>query len=830
MKKDEAARAMATTGILIEGLDAPPIEMKRTQPPDTTRDPDGKRVSSIPLAEERDDDTEGDETEGEEGEEVEEKQGKRADILGETKSLKQPNFSSSDEDDEEGDDNAAAVADLAQPLRQRAASSSGWRAKQSPSPFTDEMRENVRDKLLGIYNDLISDEDMDLYDTWTIPGLGKREIVAWSQCIDEGYEGTLEGWGEEVATKLSELKWVLMNTPLLATMAQDFPVGQNHRILVRNIITKIRRIIQGNMGTYPKRGKKLWRPQSLIDGEEQLKRFSSFLFISKKLPKDRDLLDLLELQMGELQRWLTEQWTSEFKDPMPADVAAEDLTKGLASKLVADFMAAKASRRADYMKANMDASTAIKSLQWRIDREKGFVQRKEVASKAQEETQKRKADEKQKRLERDRKAADDAAEEAARAELLRRKEARAEARQKNRLAARRGEEIDPTVADAGSDSSELSDPMEMYDPMPAMVPTPAPAAAPSVDIDHGALLLYGVSEETTEQLTIESDGLQVTMPTDDPAIQTELAQALEAVRIIAANTDVHDYKVWMRLVQGYKKAIENGFRKYADFFMKAIQKLQYANAKTFDYFSSKKGLLSQNQGYTDDASLRPGPPQPGINDEIKGVMNNWYVVFLYAQSSRFEREPYAEAIEAVARILRSLGSFDEGSWTTLVSAYRKAVEFEGDPGTITRYLYAAIQALYNVNPATRAYTMQLVGTIIPSEASEVAEEYDEEDFESDEEEEEDRPLTQTQLQPESQLPESQPPESPMQQWSNSEEDDDDAGGAPLTQTQLQPESQLPESQPPESQMQQWSDSEEDDDDATQLQPESQMQDSEEDDE
>ena len=640
MKKDEAARAMATTGILIKGLDAPPIEMKRTQPPGNTRDPDGKRVSRIPLAEEGGDETEGDETEGDEteggeGGEGEEKQGKRA-----------------------------------------ASSSSGWRTKQSPSPFTDEMREIVGDKLLGIYNDLISDEDMDLYDMWTIPGLGKREIVAWSQCIDEGYEGTLEAWGEEVATKVSELKWVLMHTPLLATMAQDFPMGQDHRIIVSNIITKISRIIQGNMGTYPNRGKKLWRPQSLIDGEEQLKRFSIFLFINKKLPKDRDLIDLLELQMEELQRWLTNKWTSDFKDPMPADVAAEDLTKGLASKLVADFIAARASRKVDYMKANMDASTAIKSLQWRIDREKGFLQRKEAASKAQEETQKRRADEKQQRLERDRKAAD-ADEEAARAEL-RRKEARAEARQKNRLAARRREEIDPTVADASSDSSELSDPMEMHDPMPAMVPTPAPAAAPSVDIDHGALLLDGVSGETTQQLVTESDVLQAPMPATDHYTQTALAQALRAVQTIANNTYAYYYNECMLLMKGYRKAVEKSLKKYAAFFMKAMQQLQYANVETFDYFSANQGALSLNQGYTDDASLRPGPPQPGTDDEIQS---------------------------------------------------------------------------------------ELVGTIIPSEASEVAEEYDEKDFESDEEEEGDRPLTQTQLQPESQLPESQLPDS--------DEDDDE---------------------------------------------------------
>jgi hypothetical protein len=552
MKKDEAARAMATTGILIKGLDAPPIEMKRTQPPGNTRDPDGKRVSRIPLAEEGGDETEGDETEGDEteGGEGEEKQGKRA-----------------------------------------ASSSSGWRTKQSPSPFTDKMREIVGDKLLGIYNDLISDKDMDLYDMWTIPGLGKREIVAWSQCIDEGYEGTLEAWGEEVATKVSELKWVLMHTPLLATMAQDFPMGQDHRILVSNIITKISRIIQGNMGTYPNRGKKLWRPQSLIDGEEQLKRFSIFLFINKKLPKDRDLIDLLELQMEELQRWLTNKWTSDFKDPMPADVAAEDLTKGLASKLVADFIAARASRKVDYMKANMDASTAIKSLQWRIDREKGFLQRKEAASKAQEETQKRRADEKQQRLERDRKDAD-ADEEAARAEL-RRKEARA----------------------------ELSDPMEMHDPMPAMVPTPAPAAAPSVDyLRIRALLLDGVSVETTQQLVTESDVLQAPMPATDHGTQTKLAQALRAVQIIANNTYAYYYNDWMLLMKGYRKAVEKSLKKYAAFFMKAMQQLQYANVETFDYFSAHQGALSLNQGYMDDASLRPGPPQPGTDDEIQSEL------------------------------------------------------------------------------------------------------------------------------------------------------------------------------------------------------------------
>ena len=485
---------MATTGILIEGLDAPPIEMKRDEPPAMTRDPGAKRVSRIPLEEGDGDETEGNEgDEGDEEQEEQEQEERGGDTRGGTKSLKQLTFSSSDE---EGDDDADR-AGLAQPLRQRTASSSSTavRAKQPPSPFTDEMKTNVRNKLLGIYNDLITDEDMDIYDTWTIPGLGKKETIAWSQCTDDGYEATLEEWGQTVERKLRELKWVLTKTPLLATMAMDHPIGQNHRIGVRNIIAKIRRIIHGNMGTYPKGVKKLWRPQSLVDGEEQLKSLSSLLFISKKLPEDRDLTDLLELQMGELQRWLTSRWSYEFKDPMPADVAAEDIRKGLASKLVADFLSTRWSRRAAYMTAEMDASIAITSLQWKIDRVKKFVQTKEAASKAEVETQKRKADAKKQRLERDRKAADDAAGEAARAELLRRKDARAEARQKNRLAARRGEETDPTVADAGSDSSELSDPMEINDPMPVMVPTPAPAAAPSVLPSAASPPASEVSEE-----------------------------------------------------------------------------------------------------------------------------------------------------------------------------------------------------------------------------------------------------------------------------------------------------------------------------------------------
>ncbi len=231
-------------------------------------------------------------------------------------------------------------------------------------------------------------------------------------------------------------------------------------------------------------------------------------------------------------------------------------------------------------------------------------------------------------------------------------------------------------------------------------------------------------------------------------------------------------------MQGYRKAVEKDLNEYADFFVKEMQQLQNANAATFYYFSSKKDTLSLNQGYADDASLRPGPPQPGINDEIKSVINSWYSVLLYAQSARFDREPYARAVEAVARILRDLGSFDEGSWTILVSAYNKAVEFEGDHGTITQYLYNAIQALYNVNPATQAHTMSLVGTILPAEASppasEVAEEDDEEDFDSDEDE---RHIT------EEQLPELQPPES--MQYTDSEEGSEEEGGALSSQTQRQ---------------------------------------------
>jgi hypothetical protein len=173
------------------------------------------------------------------------------------------------------------------------------------------------------------------------------------------------------------------------------------------------------------------------------------------------------------------------------------------------------------------------------------------------------------------------------------------------------------------------------------------------------------------------------MPATDHGTQTKLAQALRAVQIIANNTYAYYYNDWMLLMKGYRKAVEKSLKKYAAFFMKAMQQLQYANVETFDYFSAHQGALSLNQGYMDDASLRPGPPQPGTDDEIQS---------------------------------------------------------------------------------------ELVGTIIPSEASEVAEEYDEKDFESDEEEEGDRPLTQTQLQPESQLPESQLPES---QLPDSDEDDDE---------------------------------------------------------
>ena len=676
---------MAATGILIEGLDAPPIEMKRTGPPGTDADPTKKRVSRIPSAAQQADYKE-DETE-------KKREAQEEDQVGRPQSVPV-------EDNVGGGSSTSELNDL---------------YERGPK---------VLNKIATTFKSFPSYDDMDIYDSYNISAKGKREeIVAWSVCTDEGYSYTLEEWGQFAAKKIREVKSVLMTTPILAmmaidvSMAEDIPMGEKHRRAIRNVLKKLGRVIGGNMGTYPRGSKKLWRPQSLVDAEKDLWQLWDLLLIDNKLPDDNTLVQILELQMGELQQWLTTFWGNEYTEPTPPDIAADDLKRGLSSKLVRDFRGEKAARKEAYISENLGKSVAIKALQWQIDRKKGTAKKNQETTVAAEQDNSMRTP-------------------------LR-------ARQENRVT----ESPEETPDDSNSDSAGLED---LFEP-----------------VDHGALLFYGVSEDATQQLTVKSDRLQAPMPTNDPTSQNTLAQALEAVRIIVSNTEKTEYGAWDRLIQGYKHAHDNGFVEYAAFFMEVMQKLQYANVKTFNNFSKKKVTLAQWK-YTDDATLLPPEPDTAMVWEV----GEWYAVLQYSQDRRFEMEPeYQNAMEAVAHIVRSTESFDPNSWTTLLLGYRKASEVEGDPNTITEYLLGAVRVLYNINPQTRDYAIASFRDLLPAPAPA----YD-------------------LVEEESQSPESQSPESQLP--SDSEESLLPFVRNPLSDLQP-PEAQLSDSQQPSDSDEDW---------------------------
>lgn len=264
--------------------------------------------------------------------------------------------------------------------------SSTDQAKQPPGNFTDSVNADVFDKLLIIFNDVVTDSEIESYDKWTIPHTDGSEIKAWSQCTDEGYQFTLEQWGETVLSLLRKLTWVITMTPILAIMSMDFPVGKSYRISVRNILRKIQRIIDGNKGTYLKGSEQLWCPQSLIEGQAKIQSLQRLLLTHTKIKlKNEDLLELLTLQMKQLKLWLTEEWARKFerKDPMlpsnvAAKLAAEEVTLGLASKMVQHCITSKEWERNAYIAAKNESSVAIKALKWRIAELRQQMQRKEM--------------------------------------------------------------------------------------------------------------------------------------------------------------------------------------------------------------------------------------------------------------------------------------------------------------------------------------------------------------------------------------------------------------------------------------------------------------------